>query len=52
MLRVGEALPLYHSVLTMVDPWVGRGSNWTQLMAVAAGGALAALVSLRVFRWE
>jgi ABC-2 type transport system permease protein len=52
MLRVGKALPLYHAVLTMVDPWVGRGSNWAQLLMVALGGGVAALVSLRVFRWE
>jgi ABC-2 type transport system permease protein len=52
MLHVGQVLPLYHAVLTLVDPWVGRGANWVQLVAVAGGGAVVALVSLRVFRWE
>jgi ABC-2 type transport system permease protein len=52
MVNVGKALPLYHSILTLVDPWIGRGSNWQQLMIVAAIGAVATLVSLRLFRWE
>jgi len=52
MVDIGKALPLYHSVLAVVDPWIGRGTNWTQLAIVAAVGAVATLVSLRVFRWE
>jgi len=52
MLTVGKWLPLYHTVLTLVDPWIGRGSNWVQLGVVAAVGLAAALVSLRYFRWE
>ena len=52
MVSVGKALPLYHSVLAVVDPWIGRGTNWTQLAVVAGIGVVAALVSLRVFRWE
>jgi ABC-2 type transport system permease protein len=52
MVGVGKALPLYHSVLAVVDPWIGRGMNWTQLAVVAAVGAVATVVSLRVFRWE
>jgi ABC-2 type transport system permease protein len=52
MVSIGKALPLYHSVLTVVDPWIGRGTNWTQLAIVAGIGVVAALVSLRVFRWE
>ena len=52
MLDIGKALPLYHVVLTLVDPWIGRGSNWAQLGIVAAIGAVATLVSLRLFRWE
>jgi ABC-2 type transport system permease protein len=52
MLGVGKALPLYHVVLTLVDPWIGRGSNWAQLGIVAAIGGVATLVSLRLFRWE
>ena len=52
MVSVGKALPLYHSVISLVDPWIGRGTNWMQLAIVAAVGAVATLVSLRVFRWE
>jgi ABC-2 type transport system permease protein len=52
MINIGKALPLYHSVLTLVDPWIGRGANWEQLGIVAAIGAAATLVSLRLFRWE
>jgi ABC-2 type transport system permease protein len=52
MLTVGKALPLYHTVLTLVYPWIGRGSNWAQLGIVAAVGLAATVVSLRFFRWE
>ncbi|MBE3034237.1 MAG: ABC transporter permease [Actinobacteria bacterium] len=52
MVDIGKALPLYHSVLAVVDPWIGRGTNWTQLAIVATVGVVATLVSLRVFRWE
>jgi ABC-2 type transport system permease protein len=52
MVAVGKALPLYHVVLAVVDPWIGRGMNWTQLGIVAAIGLVATVVSLRVFRWE
>ena len=31
MVAIGKALPLYHSVMALVDPWIGRGTNWTQL---------------------
>jgi len=52
MVDIGKAMPLYHSVLAVVDPWIGRGTNWTQLAIVATVGVVATLVSLRVFRWE
>jgi len=52
MLDIGKALPLYHVVLTLVDPWIGRGTNWAQLGIVAGIGAVATLVTLRLFRWE
>lgn len=52
MLTVGTWLPLYHVVLTLVSPWIGRGTDWVQLGIVAVIGGAATLVSLRVFRWE
>jgi ABC-2 type transport system permease protein len=52
MLTVGKWMPLYHVVLTLVYPWIGRGFNWVQLGVVAAIALTAALVSLRFFRWD
>jgi ABC-2 type transport system permease protein len=52
MLTVGKWLPLYHSVLSLVYPWIGRGTNWLQLGVVAVIGLAAAGISLRFFRWE
>ena len=41
--RIGDALPLKHLVVALQDPWLGYGSNWTQLgvmlvITVAAAG--------------
>lgn len=52
MVTLGKWLPLYHVVVSLVDPWVGRGTNWAQLGIVAAAGLAATAVSLRFFRWE
>ena len=52
MVDVGKALPLYHLVIALVDPWIGRGANWMQLGIVALVGLVATLLSLRLFRWE
>ncbi len=52
MVDLGKALPLYHLVIALVDPWIGRGANWTQLGIVAVVGLVTTLLSLRLFRWE
>jgi ABC-2 type transport system permease protein len=52
MVDIGKALPLYHLVIALVDPWIGRGVNWMQLGIVAVVGLVTTLLSLRVFRWE
>jgi ABC-2 type transport system permease protein len=52
MVTLGKWLPLYHVVVSLVDPWVGNGTNWLQLGIVAAVGLVATLISLRFFRWE
>lgn len=52
MVNLGKALPLYHLVVALVDPWIGRSVNWTELLVVLAVGVVATLVSLKVFRWE
>jgi ABC-2 type transport system permease protein len=52
LLHVGQALPLYHLVQALQDPWNGGAMNWQQLLVTAIYGAVAGVVSLRVFRWE
>jgi ABC-2 type transport system permease protein len=52
LLRVGQALPLYHLVQALQRPWNTGTMDWRQLFITAAYGAIAGLVSLRVFRWE
>jgi hypothetical protein len=49
---VGQALPLYHLVQALQDPWNAGTMNWQQLLVTALYGAAAGVVSLRVFRWE
>jgi ABC-2 type transport system permease protein len=52
LLRVGQALPLYHLVQALQDPWNTGTMDWQQLLATALYGAAAGVVSLYVFRWE
>ncbi len=46
---VGAATPLKHVIISIQDPWLGHGTNWTELgivagvLAVAAGLAAVAL---------
>jgi ABC-2 type transport system permease protein len=50
--RVADATPLKHVILTLQDPWLGFGSNWSELLVVAGMLVVAALLALRLFRWE
>ncbi len=52
LLRIGQALPLYHLVKALQEPWNANAMDWRQLFVTALYGAAAAVVSLRVFRWE
>lgn len=52
LLRVGQALPLYHLVQALQSPWNGGTMDWGELLITALYGAAAAALSLRVFRWE
>ncbi len=52
LLRVGQALPLYHLVQALQQPWNGGTMDWRELFITAVYGAVAGIVSLRVFRWE
>ncbi len=50
--RVADATPLKHVILVLQDPWLGFGSNGTELLVVAGILVLSALLALRLFRWE
>jgi hypothetical protein len=50
--RVADVTPLKHVILVLQDPWLGFGSNRTELLVVAGILVLSALLALRLFRWE
>lgn len=52
LLRLGQALPLYHVVMAFEHPWNGGGSSPTELAVVAAGCVVCAVLAARLFRWE
>lgn len=52
MQRIGQAMPLWHVVTLLQDPWLGLGWNTLEFLIVAGFLAVAMLVSLRVFRWK
>ena len=52
MLALGKALPLYHVVITLVDPWNGFGNAVVQLVIVAGIGTATALMAAGLFKWE
>jgi ABC-2 type transport system permease protein len=52
MRDAGEALPLTHVVIALQDPWLGFGWNALQLGILAGIVVVAALLSVRLFRWE
>jgi hypothetical protein len=39
-------------ILALQDPWLGFGSNRTELLVIAGILVLSALLGLRLFRWE
>lgn len=51
--RVGQALPLRHLIVALQDPWLGNGTNWTELAVLvgitAVAGGLAGMALRR--RW-
>jgi ABC-2 type transport system permease protein len=49
---IADALPLTHAVRILQDPWLGFGWEWTPFLAVLGYLAAAALLALRLFRWE
>ena len=52
MLALGKALPLYHVVISLVDPWNGFGTNVVQLVIVGGIGTATALMAAGLFKWE
>ena len=52
MNRIAEFLPLRHLVVALQDPWLGKGTNWTELailggMVVVAGSLASAALRNR-----
>jgi ABC-2 type transport system permease protein len=52
LLHVGQALPLYHLVQALQQPWNDGTMDWEELLVTALYGAAAGVLSLRIFRWE
>ncbi len=52
MLALGKALPLYHVVISLVDPWNGYGVNLLQMTIVGGIGLATALMAAALFKWE
>ena len=52
MLALGKALPLYHVVISLVDPWNGFGSSLLQLTIVGGIGVATTLMAAALFQWE
>jgi ABC-2 type transport system permease protein len=52
LLRIGQALPLYHVVLALEYPWNGQGTNATQLAIVGGAAIVLIVLAARLFRWE
>ncbi len=49
---VGLVTPLRHVILMLQDPWLGFGWRVSASLIVAGITAVAALLSLRFFKWE
>jgi ABC-2 type transport system permease protein len=49
---VGDLTPLRHVVTIIQDPWLGFGWNGSELLLVTGITAVAALLSVKLFRWE
>ena len=50
--RIADVMPLTHVVTLLQDPWLGFGWNGRESLIVAGFMVVAAVVALRVFRWE
>ena len=52
MVALGKALPLYHVVISLVDPWNGYGINLLQATIVGGIGLATTLLAAAIFRWD
>jgi ABC-2 type transport system permease protein len=52
MLALGKALPLYHVVVSLVDPWNGYGASLLQMTIVGGIGLATTLMAAALFTWE
>ena len=52
MTWVARFMPLTHTIRLVQDPWLGFGWNVTETLIVVGITVMAALISLRFFRWE
>lgn len=52
MTFVANLTPLRHVITTIQDPWLGRGTDWTELAVVAGIGAAAWVLAVRLLRWQ
>ena len=52
MVTLARALPLYHVVISLVDPWNGHGTNLLQLTIVGGIGLATTLLAAGLFQWE
>ena len=51
MRSIGDVLPLTYGVDLLQGAWLGSGWDWTAALVLIAVAAVAAVVSLRVYRW-
>ena len=49
---IGDATPLSHVIILLQDTWLGFGWNMTEFAIIGGIMVVAALLSLRFFRWE
>jgi ABC-2 type transport system permease protein len=52
MVALGKSLPLYHVVISLVDPWNGYGINLLQATIVGGIGLATTLLAAALFRWD
>jgi ABC-2 type transport system permease protein len=52
LLRLGQALPLYHVVMAFEQPWNEGGTNVTQMLVVGGIFVGATALAARLFKWE